>query len=329
MSAVAAESELRPAVQVAVKPAPSGSIPLSTRMVLSACSGMGAATVCHPLDVVRVQMQTEGGQYRNTFDCAKQIYAKGGVRSGLYAGVSAAYLRQWLYGSCRMGIYSNLLEQQQLKNVAEGRPKNDISFANKLLMGMTSGGIGSLVGTPSELALVRMSADSKLPPAERRNYKNVIDCVRRIANEEGAANLWRGATPTVLRACLLSSCQLGITSEVKQNLSQSGVFGPNGQMFYGLPMLFCSTLVSSFFANIVSNPFDVVKSRMQNMPVAADGTAMYTSMLDCFKKSVRSEGVLVLWSGFTPAFVKLAPYTVISLTLADKLTKAITGKDAL
>lgn len=68
---------------------------------------------------------------------------------------------------------------------------------------------------------------------------------------------------------------------------------------------------------------------MQNMPIAADGTAMYTNMVDCFVKSIRAEGFMVMWAGFTPAFLKLAPYTIISLTLADKLTKAVTGKDAL
>jgi hypothetical protein len=52
-------------------------------------------------------------------------------------------------------------------------------------------------------------------------------------------------------------------------------------------------------------------------------------MWDCAAQSIKSEGVLVLWSGFTPAFVKLAPYTIISLTLVDKLTKAVTGRDAL
>jgi solute carrier family 25 oxoglutarate transporter 11 len=236
---------------------------------------------------------------------------------------------QWLYGSCRIGIYANLLEKAQIENVANGREKNDISFVRKLGMGCTSGGIGSFVGTPSELALVRMSADSKLPTAEKRNYKNVVDCIMRIAKEEGATKLWRGATPTVARATLLSACQMGVTSEIKMKLIASGAFGEKGEMFYGLPMLFCATLCSSFAANIVSNPFDVMKSRMQNMPVAADGTAMYSSLLDCFTKSVKAEGVLVLWAGFVPAFIKLAPYTVISLTLVDKLTKATTGKDAL
>ena len=52
-------------------------------------------------------------------------------------------------------------------------------------------------------------------------------------------------------------------------------------------------------------------------------------MLDCFVQTVGNEGVLKLWSGFVPAFLKLAPYTVISLLLTDKITKIATGKDAL
>lgn len=315
----------------------SKSVPLPTRMVLSAVAGMGAATVCHPLDVIRVQMQvsssasTEGASpvvYRNSWHAATSIYRRAGLRNGLYAGISAAYLRQWLYGSCRMGIYSYLLEVQRSKQTATNN-KGDIPFAHKLGMGCVSGGIGSFVGTPSELALVRLSADSKLPANQRRNYKSVVDCLVRIAREEGLPQMWRGATPTVLRATLLSACQMGVTSEVKQRLTASGHFGSDGQWLRGYPLLFCATLVSSFCANVVANPFDVVKSRMQNMAVAADGTAVYKSMPDCFVKSIRAEGPTVLLAGFTPAFVKLAPYTVISLTLADKLTKLVTGKDAL
>ena len=58
-------------------------------------------------------------------------------------------------------------------------------------------------------------------------------------------------------------------------------------------------------------------------------TPEYSSMADCFVQSIRKEGMMVLYKGFTPAFLKLAPYSIISLTLADKLTKAVTGKDAL
>ena len=302
---------------------------LLLKMVIAAFSGMGAATVCHPLDVIRVQMQTEGSTYSGFTDAAKGIYEKDGLKDGLFAGVSAAYLRQWLYGSCRIGIYAYLLESAQNTNIANGLDKNAISLQAKMLMGMTSGGIGSFVGTPSELALVRMSNDKKLPLDQRRNYNGVGNCISRIAKEEGVPGLFRGAPATVVRACLLSACAMGITSEIKMRLSGSGFFGDDGKLYGGIPLLFVATLISSLAANVVANPFDVVKSRMQNMAVAKDGSTQYSSMVDCFLQTVGNEGLFKLYSGFTPAFLKLAPYTVISLILTDKITKIVTGKEAL
>jgi solute carrier family 25 oxoglutarate transporter 11 len=302
---------------------------LALKMVIAAFSGMGAATFCHPLDVIRVQMQTEGSQFKGVADCASQVVKQEGFVKGLYAGIGAAYLRQWLYGSCRIGIYSYLLEQAQNNNIAAGLEKNAIPITTKLLMGCTSGGIGSFIGTPSELALVRLTADSKLPIQERRNYKNVVDCITRIAREEGVANLWRGAPVTVLRAMVLSACVLGVTSEIKLKLTASGIFGSEGEMFFGFPLLFTAILVSSFLANVFANPFDVVKSRTQNQRVASDGSTKYKSMVDCFLKILSAEGVFTLWSGFVPAFIKLAPYTIISLILTEKFTMAVTGKAAL
>jgi len=302
---------------------------LILKMVIAAFSGMGAATVCHPLDVIRVQMQTEGSTYSGPYDAAVGIYNKNGIKDGLYAGVSAAYLRQWLYGSCRIGIYAYLLENAQNANIIAGLDKNAIPLHSKMLMGLTSGGIGSFIGTPSELALVRMSNDNKLPEELRRKYKGVTNCISRIAKEEGYPALFTGAPATVLRACLLSACAMGITSELKMRLSGSGYFGENGKLYGGVPLLFVATVCSSFCANTVANPFDVVKSRMQNMIIQKDGSAQYKSMLDCFIQTIDNEGVIKLWSGFVPAFLKLAPYTVISLMLTDKITKIITGKEAL
>jgi len=103
--------------------------------------------------------------------------------------------------------------------------------------------------------------------------------------------------------------------------------------------MFTSASIGSFFATSISMPMDVVKSRIQNMPAAQPGKpALYKNMVcsvfffgvfswkyiccseskvDCAKISVRNEGFLVLWSGFLPAYIKMAPYTVISLTLLE------------
>jgi len=321
--------------------APPKQIGLPTRMALSAVAGMVAATVCHPLDVVRVHMQVDiasgkNREYRNSLDAITKVFSRYGLRKGLYAGLSAAYLRQWLYGSCRIGIFSWMLSFY--KSTHNGVPP---SFGMKIMMGMLSGTIGSLVGNPSELALVRMTADSKAAPDQRRNYKGILDCLWRTTKEEGVLALWRGAVPTVLRAAFLSGAAMGITSECKQRLHVlsrppppnsgrtdfSKIFrftDPNGS---GLVCV--STVIASVCAAAVSQPFDVVKSRIQNQKIGPDGKGVYKNGIQCALQSIKNEGILVMWRGYTPAFVKLAPYTMISLAVADRLSQFLFGTSAV
>jgi solute carrier family 25 oxoglutarate transporter 11 len=42
-----------------------------------------------------------------------------------------------------------------------------------------------------------MTADGKLPAAEKRNYTSVFNALGRIVKEEGVLTLWRGAIPTM------------------------------------------------------------------------------------------------------------------------------------
>ena len=66
--------------------------------------------------------EEEGGKgrmYNGAADAAKQIYTRSGVQRGLYAGLSAAYLRQWTYGAGRLGIYAFLLQEKKATKVRE------------------------------------------------------------------------------------------------------------------------------------------------------------------------------------------------------------------
>lgn len=90
-----------------------------------------------------------------------------------------------------------------------------MSFFQKAYCAAFAGFIGSLFGNPPDLALVRMQADNQLPIEERRNYKNVFDAFARITKEEGILGLWRGATPTIVRAVVINLAMLVSYDEVK------------------------------------------------------------------------------------------------------------------
>jgi solute carrier family 25 (mitochondrial oxoglutarate transporter), member 11 len=83
----------------------------------------------------------------------------------------------------------------------EGKP---LPLLQKAVIGLTAGAIGASVGSPADLSLIRMQADSGLPAVQRRNYKNAFHALYRIVSDEGVLALWKGAGPTVVRAMSLN-----------------------------------------------------------------------------------------------------------------------------
>jgi len=68
-------------------------------------------------------------------------------------------MRQALYTTTRLGIYFSLSDY--LKWEVNGGA-NMTSF-QKIYSSLLAGGIGSMVGTPADLVLIRMQVDSTLP----------------------------------------------------------------------------------------------------------------------------------------------------------------------
>jgi hypothetical protein len=195
---------------------------LLTRLLLSATAGCAASTITHPLDVLRVQMQTDAttaGKPPAAVGVAARPPAttttRGGstatalriVRSGgmvaLWDGLSAAYMRQFSYSMIRIGLFSYMQDALKRRdNVAS------LGFGTKLLLGSVSGTVGSIFGNPAEVAIVRMCNDSKLPADQRRNYRSSVHAVVRIAREEGARGLMRGVVNSSARAAVLNAVLL-------------------------------------------------------------------------------------------------------------------------
>jgi solute carrier family 25 oxoglutarate transporter 11 len=274
--------------------------------IFGGISGCGATVCVHPLDVIRVQIQITSGGGENLTSVTKRILAEKGP-AGLYAGLTAGLFRQVTYGLTRFGIY-NVLSDGYVRD-----HKKQPSFGYKLLYGCAAGGIGAVVGNPSEVALVRMSADSKAPPAERRNYKNAGNALARIVKEEGFSILFRGLDSNVARCVLLNAAQLATFAQSKELIvSQTG-------MAEGVGLQFAASMVAGLAATIVTLPMDTTKSRLQNMKVNSLGILPYSSAMDCVLKSVKNEGVFSLWKGFFPFYIKLAPHTTISLIILDQL----------
>lgn len=284
--------------------------------VIGGLSGLTATTVIQPVDMIKVRIQikaedlAKSGQKGSVspFVVMKEIHAQSGI-GGFYKGIDSAYARQIFYTTSRLGIYKSMFDYFKAKDGA-------VSSGKKILCAVTAGFLGSLIGNPADLALIRMQADTVLPVEQRRNYNNVFNAFSRIISEEGVTALWRGCQPTVVRAVVLNMAMLAPYDEVKERLNKM-----TGTVDTTSTRLFASA-IAGFLSSFASLPFDNVKTKLQKMKADATGKFPYSGLFDCFIKSTQKEGISGLWVGFPTYYFRIAPHAMITLLTQDFLTQA-------
>jgi len=251
------------------------------------------------LDLMKVHLQTQQQGRLTVTGMAKSIYRSDGI-GGFYNGLSASLLRQLTYSTMRFGMYETIKKQMSTDQTA-------IPFYKKALLAGVSGACGGLVGTPGDLINVRMQNDIKLPPEQRRNYKHALDGLMRVTREEGIARLFNGATMATSRSVLMTIGQLSFYDQIKQTVIASGYAQDN------LYTHFFSSFCAASVATMMTQPMDVLKTRLMN---AAPG--QFKGIFDCFVFTAKM-GPLGFFKGFMPAWVRLAPHTVLTFVFFEQL----------
>jgi solute carrier family 25 oxoglutarate transporter 11 len=223
-------------------------------------------------------------------------------------------MRQAFYTTARFGIFLNLTDYKKRTLNVENLP-----FFQKMQCSLLAGGLGSIVGTPADLILVRMQADTTLPEEKRRGYTSFFNAARRIPAEEGVLSLWKGGFPTVVRAMSLN---LGMFTTYEEAKERFGAAMPNNQ---GLAW-FLASWCAGATAAIMSLPFDNAKTKLQKQTAGADGKLPYKNIFDALQKTARDGGVPGLWVGLPTYIVRIAPHVMITLIISEKLKAALIKK---
>ncbi len=275
---------------------------------ISSCT---ATAVIQPIDTVKVRMQIAGENKglsgassvktkQNIFTIANELVHKEGY-GALYRGLSSALLRQFTYGTIRIGVYRYLFDH-------EAKINKTVSFNKKFLFSLTSGAIGSFFGNPFDVVLVRMQSDNTLPADQRRNYRGVGDAFARMFREEGITSFWKGYLISLLRAVSMTSVMLTTNDEVKELINKYRGLKKSDTITNLL-----AAAVSGIACSFCSLPFDNVKTKLQKMKKNPDGTMPYNGVFDCFRKTYRREGITGFWSGYSAFYMRVAPHAMILL----------------
>jgi len=101
---------------------------------------------------------------------------------------------------------------------------------------------------------------------------------------------------------------------------------PSQQQFALLPKIINGGIAGIIGVSCVF-PLDLVKTRLQNQQVAADGSKMYSGMADCFRKTYRAEGYFGMYRGSGVNILLITPEKAIKLAANDYFRHKLTRPD--
>lgn len=153
-----------------------------------------------------------------------------------------------------------------------------------VLTGISAGITEAFVVVSFELVKIRMQ-----DKANAGRYRNTMDCVLKIAREEGPLAFFKGLEATVWRHAAWNGGYFGVIHGVREALPTAET--PQGTLMRN----FVAGSIGGTVGTILNTPFDVMKTRIQNQPTLSGTLPKYRWTLPSLVLMAREEGYPSSW----------------------------------
>ncbi|XP_050432899.1 mitochondrial uncoupling protein 4 [Adelges cooleyi] len=277
--------------------------------IISVVAASVAELLTYPLDLTKTRLQIQGEavaasgkptQYRGMLKTAIGIVNEEGALK-LWQGIPPALYRHVVYSGIRIVSYETMRDRVLMKN-----PDGSFPIWKSAISGVVSGAIAQYIASPADLIKVQIQMEGKRRLlGEPPRVLGAAHAFKKIVSESGVRGLWKGSIPNVQRAALVNLGDLTTYDTAKQIIMQKT----------GLPdshLLHClSSVCAGLVAATMGTPADVVKTRIMNQPTDKNGIGLvYKGSMDCLIKTVENEGLLALYKGFLPVWIRMAPWSL-------------------
>jgi len=271
-------------------------------LVAGGFAGAVSRTCTAPLDRLKVYLQVHGSQSTGMKYCLSCMLKEGGVAS-LWRGNGINVLKIAPESALKFAAY-----EQAKRFIKSHTGSTEVSMSERFFAGSFAGAFSQTVIYPLEVLKTRLAL------RKTGEYSSIADAAKKIMKREGMRSFYRGYIPNLLGIMPYAGIDLAVYETLKNNyLSKHKDKGDTPSSYL---LLACGT-VSSTCGQVCSYPLALVRTRLQAQ------VGERTSMVVLFKKIVKDEGLLGLYRGITPNFLKVAPAVSISYLVYEKCSQAL------
>jgi len=191
-------------------------------------------------------------------------------------------------------------------------------FVVNFLAGGVSGAFAKTCTAPIErvkLLIQTQDANPKIISGEVSRYTGIIDCFKRVANEQGVAAFWRGNLTNIIRYFPTQAFNFAFKDSIK-------TLFPKVDKNSEFTKFFLINVASGGLAGAGSlcivYPLDYARTRLASD--VGSGRAQFNGLFDCIKKTVGAGGIGALYNGLGVSIVGIIPYRGVYFGLFDTLS---------
>jgi len=198
-----------------------------------------------------------------------------------------------------------------------------LGFVENFMISGVAAGVAKTCTAPIERIKLNVQNQDEMIKQGRldKPYKGIADCARRVAAAEGLTSFWRGNLANVIRYFPTQALNFAFKDTIKAMFKCPKDAG-NFQKFG-------TNIASGGFAGSLSLMFvyslDFVRTRMANDAKSKDGTRQFNGLIDCYKKTIASDGVAGFYRGFVISCVGIFIYRGMYFGLYDSLKPMLLG----
>ena len=286
-------------------PIPPKDLPLGQFLVAGGFGGICSRTFTAPLERVKLQAQTGTLGNAGVFQSMRNIAAKEGIASGLFAGNFTNCLRVFPFAGMSCVFYSRFVKY--LPCDSELDPMEPVWRA-------VAGGLAGVCATALTYPLDVIRAKQTVKATSET--QSIRQVAKSIVEKGGSRALYKGMQSTLFAVAPVIGLQQASYDVLKQVFINGGYVEPSVGSFLGFGAL------AGLCAQCVVYPLDVVRRRIQldkiptnNQSPAGAGVRLYTWL--ALRSVAKADGFRGLYAGIVPTMMKVAPAVAVSVVCRD------------
>ncbi|XP_025832513.1 calcium-binding mitochondrial carrier protein SCaMC-2 isoform X2 [Agrilus planipennis] len=263
-------------------------------------AGAVSRTCTAPFDRLKVFLQVQP-QRQSIGESLRYLFREGGV-SSFWRGNGINVVKIAPESAIKFAAY------EQIKRLIKGEHQSPLSIYERFCAGALAGGISQSAIYPLEVLKTRLAL------RKTGQYKGIVDAAIKIYTNEGLKTFYRGYIPNMLGIAPYAGIDLAVYETLKRKYLSSH---PSEEQPSFWMLLACGS-ASCTLGQICSYPLALVRTRLQAHAVvqpSMDPSSM--TMSGVFKTILQTEGVVGLYRGITPNFIKVLPAVSISYVVYE------------